>query len=124
MNEKHLKLDQGYQVLVYDPMVAEKRIYHDLINYFKNQDILQNEIDDKLQLLRVYQNQIPIITQSHAIGIITEWDEFKEYDWNEIIQNSENHPKVFDGRDVIDIDTINDLSKVYKIGIDFSNNDD
>lgn len=116
-------INQGYQVLVYDPMVTEKRIYHDLINYFKNQDILQNEIDDKLQLLHVYQNQIPIITQSHAIGIITEWDEFKEYDWNEIIQNSENHPKVFDGRDVVDIDTINDLSKVYKIGIDFSNND-
>lgn len=113
-------IDQGYEVLVYDPMVSEKRIYNDMVNNWKNQDRLQNEIDEKLHLIRVYQNQIPIITQSQAIGIITEWDEFKTYDWNEIIQSSENHLKIFDGRDVIDTSTVNDISKVYKIGIDLS----
>jgi UDPglucose 6-dehydrogenase len=39
---------------------------------------------------------------SHAIALLTEWDEFKTYDWENIYANMMKPAFVFDGRNILD----------------------
>jgi len=54
---------------------------------------------------------------SHAIAIITEWDEFKSFDWESIYKSVVKPAKVFDGRNILDGEQLKDLGfDVYSIG--------
>ena len=49
---------------------------------------------------------------SHAIAVLTDWDEFKEYDWVKIYDNMEKPAFIFDGRKILD------RVKLQKIGFE------
>ena len=52
-----------------------------------------------------------------AIAIITEWDEFKDYDWQEIYNQSVKPANLFDGRNLLDKQRLEDIGfDVYSIG--------
>ena len=54
---------------------------------------------------------------SHAIAIITEWDEFVSYEWEENLSNTIKPAKVFDGRNILDRKTLQEIGfEVYSIG--------
>ncbi|MDZ4059435.1 MAG: UDP binding domain-containing protein, partial [Bacteroidales bacterium] len=54
---------------------------------------------------------------SHAIAILTEWDEFRTYDWQRIFDNMKKPAFVFDGRTIVDKDKLSAIGfKVYQIG--------
>jgi UDPglucose 6-dehydrogenase len=40
------------------------------------------------------------MNQAHAIAILTEWEEFKFYDWQKVYNNMLKPAYVFDGRNV------------------------
>jgi UDPglucose 6-dehydrogenase len=40
--------------------------------------------------------------RAHAIAILTEWDEFKSYNWTGIYANMLKPAFVFDGRNLLD----------------------
>ena len=42
------------------------------------------------------------LKKSYAIAVITEWDEFKFYDWQQIFNDVIKPVKVFDGRNILD----------------------
>ncbi|MFY9153000.1 MAG: UDP binding domain-containing protein, partial [Prolixibacteraceae bacterium] len=39
---------------------------------------------------------------SHAVVVLTEWDEFKSYNWNEVYHHMFKPAFVFDGRNILD----------------------
>jgi UDPglucose 6-dehydrogenase len=39
---------------------------------------------------------------SHAVAILTEWDEFKTLDWGAILSTMQRPAFVFDGRNILD----------------------
>ena len=45
---------------------------------------------------------------------MTEWDDFKKYDWNEIYNNMEKPAFIFDGRNILNRDEIEKIGFVYK----------
>ena len=47
------------------------------------------------------------------MAVLTEWDEFKAYDWQKIYDNMKKPAFVFDGRNVLDAE------KLMKIGFVF-----
>jgi UDPglucose 6-dehydrogenase len=51
---------------------------------------------------------------AHAIAILTEWDEFKTYDWKRIYTNMQKPAFVFDGRNVLDRQKLEKIGFVYK----------
>ena len=51
------------------------------------------------------------INASDVAAIITEWDQFKDYNWNKL--SLIKYYKIFDGRNIIDE---NIKTKLYKIG--------
>ena len=52
--------------------------------------------------ISVYNNPIDCINKTNIIAILTEWDEFKDYDWKEIYNKMEKPAYVFDGRNILD----------------------
>jgi UDPglucose 6-dehydrogenase len=61
-------------------------------------------------------NYDPYITMdsSHAIAIITEWDEFKNYDWEKVYDSVQKPAFIFDGRNILDRDALSEIGFNYK----------
>lgn len=72
-------LSEQATVAVYDPKVGEEQIQFDL-NYLET----RSESDNKAGV-QVVDNAYEACKEAHAIAILTEWDEFKTYDWQKNI---------------------------------------
>ena len=38
---------------------------------------------------------------AHAIAVLTEWDEFRQYDWARVKENMKRPSFIFDGRKIL-----------------------
>jgi UDPglucose 6-dehydrogenase len=101
-------LNEQAQVAVYDPKVSEKKILADL-------DYLES------RLSQVNKQQITVSTDpyatckgAHAIAILTEWDEFKQYDWQKIYDEMQKPAFIFDGRNLLNGDQLRAIGFVYQ----------
>ncbi len=104
-------LEERAEIIVYDPKVSEKTIYADL-DYLNTRTPEENR-----RLLKVVKNPIKATEEAHAIAILTEWDEFKTYDWDKIYNNMLKPAFVFDGRRLLDSETMTNKGfEFYKIG--------
>lgn len=104
-------LEEKAEILVYDPKVSEKRIYADL-DYLNTREPGENR-----RLLKVVNKPIEASKDAHAIVILTEWDEFKDYSWERIFSNMLKPAFVFDGRRLLNTERMNGIGfKYYKIG--------
>ncbi|TDT44761.1 UDPglucose 6-dehydrogenase [Maribacter spongiicola] len=104
-------LEERAEIIVYDPKVSEERIYADL-DYLNTRSPEENR-----RLLKVTNKPIEVTKDAHAIAILTEWDEFKTYDWEKIHQQMLKPAFVFDGRRLLDTDTMKGIGfNYYKIG--------
>ncbi|MFM9987049.1 UDP-glucose 6-dehydrogenase [Flavobacterium sp.] len=85
-------ISEQANIAVYDPKVSEKQIKLDLL-----------DLDEKqMDLINVSQDPYEACSNSHAIAILTEWDEFNTYDWKKIYNNMLKPAFVFDGRNLLD----------------------
>ena len=107
---EHL-LDEEAQIIVYDPKVKEDQIFKDL-DYLGSRSSEQNR-----KLVKVVNDPIEAVKDAHAIAILTEWDEFKEFDWT-TIKNSMKKPSfLFDGRKLLQKNQMEKLGfQYYAIG--------
>lgn len=104
-------LDEQAQVAVYDPKVKTHQIYNDL-NYLGSRKPEENETQ-----LTVCKDPYETCKGSHAIAVLTEWDEFKEYDWQRIYDSMQKPAFLFDGRGLLNKTHLNEIGfKVYTIG--------
>ncbi|NKI32008.1 nucleotide sugar dehydrogenase [Croceivirga thetidis] len=85
-------LEENAEIIVYDPKVSEERIFADL-DYLGTRDSSENR-----KRVTVANDPMEITKNAHAIAILTEWDEFKSYDWKTIYENMMKPAFVFDGR--------------------------
>ena len=104
-------LNEQANVVVFDPKVKEERIYMDL-DYLNTRSLEENK-----SLLKVNSNPYEACNGAHAIAVLTEWDEFKDYDWKKIYDNMQKPAFIFDGRGVLNKADIEALGfTYYKIG--------
>ncbi len=106
-------LQDHAEIHVYDPQVTEDRILADLEYLQKNRrtDALQGvstalTTEEIKNLVTVHHEPYEAITNAHAIAILTEWDEFKNYDWQQIYKQMLKPAFVFDGRNILDRDNL------------------
>lgn len=101
-------LQDRAEIHVYDPQVSEERILEDLIylQTHRRTDVQQGvsplTTDEIKNLITVHNNPYDAIDKAHAIAILTEWDEFKTYDWQKIYDQMLKPAFVFDGRNILD----------------------
>src|SRR5690606_25822143 len=98
----HLLFEQA-AIEVYDPKVPEQQIYTDL-EYLATRSSEENK-----ELLKVIDDPYEACKDAHAIAILTEWDEFKEYDWQKIYDNMLKPAHIFDGRNILDKDKLREI---------------
>ena len=106
-------LEKGYRLWVYDPMVKETRIYSDLTLLFESQNKSEEQVKKLLVNIRVCASITTAISPANAACILTEWDEFKAFDWKNFLENSDDNYRLFDGRNLIN-KGISD--KIFSIG--------
>ncbi|HEU0126380.1 UDP-glucose 6-dehydrogenase [Flavobacterium sp.] len=95
-------------VCVFDPKVSNKKILADL-------DELQTRTPDKnAQSISSFENPYEACKDAHAIAILTEWDEFTEYDWQKIYESMQKPAFVFDGRNILDKTKLQKIGFVYQ----------
>ncbi|WP_313420155.1 MULTISPECIES: nucleotide sugar dehydrogenase [Sphingobacterium] len=100
-------LEEEANVVVYDPKVSAEQIYRDL-DYLGTRTSGENR-----RLVTVVNNPYDALKEAHAAAVLTEWDEFREYDWVEIKRGMKKPAFVFDGRNVLD------GNQLEKLGFDF-----
>ncbi|MGE0078205.1 MAG: UDP-glucose 6-dehydrogenase [Bacteroidales bacterium] len=104
-------LDDMANVWVYDPKVPAKSMYADL-DYLETRSKEENE-----NLLKVVNDPYEACKDAHAIAVITEWDEFKSYDWKKIYDGMMKPAFIFDGRNILDHKKLMEIGfKVKAIG--------
>ncbi|OOQ57099.1 UDP-glucose 6-dehydrogenase [Mucilaginibacter pedocola] len=104
-------LNEQANIAVYDPKVTADQIQGDL-NYLHSRSEAENSA-----LVTAVTDPYECCKGAHAIAIMTEWDEFKTYDWERIYANMTKPAFLFDGRNVVDRKKLSDIGfKVYSIG--------
>ncbi len=97
-------IKNGITIDIYDPKVNKDQVDFDLSylndNYNKS-------------LVKFIKDPILNISNYNLIAIMTEWDEFKNYEWNKIYSKIKKPAFIFDGRNILEI------KKLKKIGFNY-----
>jgi UDPglucose 6-dehydrogenase len=100
-------LNEQAEIVVYDPKVTEDQIYSDL-NYLRSRSEEENR-----RMVKVVNNPMEACKDAHAVAILTEWDEFKELDWQFIYENMLKPAFLFDGRLLLDKSSLSNIGFNY-----------
>lgn len=104
-------MDEQAKISVYDPKVSAKQMQFDL-NYLNTRSEAENNT-----YLSTQDNPYDAVKDAHAIAVLTEWDEFKTYDWQRIYDSMNKPAFIFDGRNLLDKQALETIGfKVKAIG--------
>tara|TARA_R110002050_G_scaffold296426_1_gene456414 strand:- start:65234 stop:66637 length:1404 start_codon:yes stop_codon:yes gene_type:complete len=101
-------LNEQANIAVYDPKVSNEKMQSDL-NYLHTRSEEENS-----KLIHATKTPYEALKGAHAVAIMTEWDEFKTYDWKKIYTKMKKPAFIFDGRNILD------KSEMEKIGFKYS----
>lgn len=113
------------EIHVYDPQVKAEQVYADLEYLQKHrrnnshscseqEPITKEEIRS---LVHVHEEPFATMADAHAIAVLTEWDEFKHYDWAKVYNVMKKPAFVFDGRNILDRTKLTELGfNLHSIG--------
>jgi UDPglucose 6-dehydrogenase len=92
-----LLLDEGALLNVYDPKVTTDQIFFEL-NHLNPK--ITHELFDKR--VHTFEDPYECAVGTHALIVLTEWAEFKTYDYRKIYDSMMKPAFVFDGRNLLD----------------------
>jgi len=101
-------INEQASISVFDPKVSHEQILFDL-NYLESRTQAQNA-----KYIISNNNAYEACKNAHAIAVLTEWDEFKEYDWQKIYDSMLKPAFVFDGRNVLNADELRKIGFEYQ----------
>ena len=106
------------RIHVYDPQVSESHIRADLEYLLRDESgELSSYKKSLIDNVKVVPDAYAAARDSHAIAVMTEWDEFKNLDYSQIYANMPQPAFVFDGRNILDREKLSDIGfEVHAIG--------
>jgi len=108
---KHLLAERA-RISIYDPQVLEKTIRSDFEEY---EAIPSGCTFD--QYVTIETDPYEACAGAHCVAIMTEWDEFQKYDYARIFASMAKPAFLFDGRNILDMESIRSLGfESYAIG--------
>ena len=112
-------LNEGANLLIYDPKVSACQIENDLkLNPIKSLDNKNSHLNQKLEKWE-YSNIFnhEIFNDAYAVVILTEWDEFRKLNWEEISRKMVPPGWVFDSRSIVNPKEVRDAGlSLWRIG--------
>ncbi|MEM0575297.1 UDP-glucose 6-dehydrogenase [Flavobacterium polysaccharolyticum] len=100
-------INEEARLSVYDPKVPFKKVLADL-DYLESRSTTQNQ-----KHIAPATSAYEACENAHAVAILTEWDEFRTYDWQRIYDSMQKPAFVFDGRNILDADQMKAIGFVY-----------
>ncbi|KAL4640343.1 hypothetical protein GN956_G12293 [Arapaima gigas] len=91
-------MDEGAKLYIYDPKVLKEQIIQDL----SQPSISENDPERVSDLVTVTNDPYEACKGAHALVICTEWDMFKDLDYEKIYCQMLKPAFIFDGRRVLD----------------------
>lgn len=101
-------INEQAKIALYDPQVALPQVLSDL-NYLESRTDVENE-----KSIQTFDNPYEACENSHAIAVLTEWDEFKGYNWQKIYDSMLKPAFVFDGRNLLDAKKMKEIGFIYQ----------
>ena len=101
-------IEERAHVQVFDPKVTLLQIRSDL-NGLNTRSETEND-----KFLVNHSDPYEALNGTHAIAVITEWDEFKSYDWQKIYERMQKPAFVFDGRNILDQKKLESIGFIYQ----------
>lgn len=108
----------GAKLCIFDPKVEEKQVYLDLATpKFEWDHPVAKSLPLAKEAVAIAQDPFAAAKDAHAICVLTEWDEFKEYDYQKIYDSMTKPAFVFDGRNILDHAKLREIGFiVYALG--------
>ena len=101
-------INEQAKITVYDPKVKRKKILSDL-------DSLETRsYKGNAKNVASCEDPYEACESAHAIAVLTEWDEFVEYDWQKIYDSMHKPAFIFDGRNILDKAALEKIGFVYQ----------
>jgi len=100
-------MDEQAHIQVYDPKVTALQMQSDL-NHLNSRSETKNS-----KYLTTHTDPYAAAVGAHALIIITEWDEFKTYDWQKIYNTMSKPAFIFDGRNLLNRSAIESIGFTY-----------
>ena len=98
-------LDEQARLAIYDPKVGSSQIFADL------------EVEANDPRIEICSDANQALRGSHAMLVLTEWDEFRDLDFAKVYSAMHKPAWIFDGRNVVDAAKLRSLGfYVYSIG--------
>jgi UDPglucose 6-dehydrogenase len=101
-------INEQANLALFDPKVSYQQVIADL-DYLETRDSSDNE-----RYIKAFNDPYEACNNAHAIAILTEWEEFKEYDWKKIYDSMLKPAFVFDGRNILDAQSMRKIGFVYQ----------
>jgi UDPglucose 6-dehydrogenase len=100
-------IEEQATIKVYDPKVTASQMLNDL-NYLNTRPDKENT-----KYLQTNTDPYKALEGSHAVAVLTEWDEFTSYNWQAIYDAMQKPAFVFDGRNILDKQKLEAIGFVY-----------
>jgi UDPglucose 6-dehydrogenase len=113
-------LREHARLRIYDPQVTADQIHQDLKRVFRHPDTGKVPSYERHLLkenVTIVDSAEQAAAGSHAIAVLTEWDEFRDVDFARIRQQMPSPAFLFDGRNLLDHQTLRQLGfELHAIG--------
>ncbi len=101
-------INEQAQIAVYDPKVSSAKVVADL-------DYLETRSHDaNVAQVQSFSNPYEACKDAHAIAVLTEWDEFTTYNWQQIYDTMQKPAFLFDGRNLLNRTELEAIGFVYQ----------
>ena len=97
-------LNKNIEIDIFDPKVKQSQIYFDLSNI---------NLDYDKSMVNFIEEPFLNISEYNIIAILTEWDEFKDFDWKTVYNNIKKPAYIFDGRNILKSEIIKKIGFNY-----------
>ena len=111
---EHL-LKKGALLNIYDPKVNSYKIINDISLHLKSLEYSTKDIKELIKRINIFDDILSASKNVDAISILTEWDEFKEFNWQKVLEGEDYPRYIFDGRLILDQNKIPKQIKLIKI---------
>ncbi len=112
-------IQERANVTIYDPQVSLEKIRRDLRELMSNEQGAVSEHDENLIMnnVSVADSAIESANGAHAVAVLTEWEEFKEVDFEAVYRSMKKPAFLFDGRNLLNPNHLSDVGfEVHSIG--------
>jgi UDPglucose 6-dehydrogenase len=112
-------LEERAKIAIYDPRVPESQIRDELRQSFA--DAMGGISEQHSRLIEtnvtVHASLYEATEKAHAVAVLTEWDEFRNFDAKRVLQSMFRPAFIFDGRNIIDRKRLTETGfEVHSIG--------